>query len=74
MEKQPQKQITITGPDGKPINVPPEGALGLLALGYKGLIAWRQARFQYMQKLKSEGKLKEMPVEKISSGEKTDKK
>ena len=26
------------------IPVPPEGNLGLLAYGYKGLLAWRQAR------------------------------
>jgi hypothetical protein len=24
--------------------IPPEGSLGLLALGYKGVIAWRKAR------------------------------
>jgi len=24
--------------------VPPEGSLGLLALGYRGLVAWREAR------------------------------
>jgi len=24
--------------------VPPEGSLGLLALGYQGLVAWRKAR------------------------------
>lgn len=24
--------------------VPPEGSLGLLAFGYKGLLAWRKAR------------------------------
>lgn len=24
--------------------IPPDGSLGLLALGYKGLIAWRKAR------------------------------
>jgi hypothetical protein len=26
------------------IKVPPQGSLGLLALGHKGLIAWRKAR------------------------------
>jgi hypothetical protein len=26
------------------IQVPPHGSLGLLALGHKGLIAWRKAR------------------------------
>jgi len=27
-----------------PADVPPEGALGLLALGYRGIEAWRAAR------------------------------
>ena len=31
-------------PDGTPLQVPPEGMLGLLALGHVGLKAWRQAR------------------------------
>jgi hypothetical protein len=26
------------------VKVPPQGSLGLLALGHKGLIAWRKAR------------------------------
>jgi len=26
------------------IKVPPEGSLGLLALGYQGLLAWREAK------------------------------
>jgi len=49
-KKQPQK-LVITTQDGKPFKIPPEGSLGLLALGYKGLIAWRQVRRQY-QKVK----------------------
>jgi len=51
-KKQPQK-IVITTKDGQPFNVPPEGSLGLLALGYKGLVAWRQSRRQF-QKAKKE--------------------
>lgn len=31
-------------PDGAPYEVPPEGSLGLLALGYVGLMLWRQKR------------------------------
>lgn len=30
--------------DGKEIKANVEGSLGLLALGYKGLIAWRKAK------------------------------
>lgn len=29
---------------GKPIDVPPEGALWLLAVGWRGVVAWRRAR------------------------------
>ena len=47
-QKQPQKLI-ITTTDGKPFKVPVEGSLGLLALGYKGLVAWRQVRRQYVK-------------------------
>lgn len=39
-----KRKITITTKDGKPFAVPPEGSLGLLALGHIGVIAWRQAR------------------------------
>lgn len=46
MEKKQVNKLQITTQDGKPFRVPVEGSLGLLALGYKGLIAWRQARFQ----------------------------
>ncbi|MBC8048158.1 MAG: hypothetical protein H7Y00_15270 [Fimbriimonadaceae bacterium] len=55
MELEKQK-ITISTRDGKAIKVPPEGALGLLAIGYKGLIAWRQARREYVQQMKKENK------------------
>lgn len=29
--------------------IPPAGSLGLLAYGYRGLLAWRQARDEYLQ-------------------------
>ncbi len=48
----------ITTEEGKLFQVPPEGSLGLLALGYKGLIAWRQARRQY-QMIKKAAEKKE---------------
>jgi hypothetical protein len=34
----------LRGPDGQPLAVPPEGSLGLLALGWVGLRLWRDAR------------------------------
>jgi hypothetical protein len=49
-----KKQLVITAEDGKPFKVPVEGSLGLLALGYKGLVAWRHTRAQYQKLHKSE--------------------
>ncbi|MGD2084101.1 MAG: hypothetical protein PVF91_14155 [Chromatiales bacterium] len=34
----------LNGPDGQPFEVPPGGALGLLAVGWIGLRLWREAR------------------------------
>lgn len=34
--------------------VPPEGSLGLLALGYQGLVAWRKAQEEARTKAKEE--------------------
>ncbi len=49
MEKKQTNKISITTNDGKPFLIPVEGSLGLLALGYKGLVAWRQVRRQYQK-------------------------
>jgi len=38
------KIVKIISTDGKAIDIPPEGLLGLLALGATGLKIWRQAR------------------------------
>ncbi|MEZ5012829.1 MAG: hypothetical protein R2794_00925 [Chitinophagales bacterium] len=54
MENKQKNIITITTSDGKPFKVPVEGSLGLLALGYKGLVAWRQARRQYQKTMKEQ--------------------
>ena len=35
--------------DGEDFDIPVEGSLGLLALGYVGLMAWRQKRQAAMQ-------------------------
>jgi hypothetical protein len=40
------QSIGVTTPDGKPFDIPKDGSLGLLALGYRGLMAWREARKQ----------------------------
>jgi len=37
-------KLKLISPEGKEMNIPPEGALGLLALGAVGIKAWRQAR------------------------------
>jgi hypothetical protein len=34
----------ILGPDGQEFDIPPEGSLGVLALGAAGLLAWRKKR------------------------------
>ena len=35
--------------DGEDFDIPEEGSLGLLALGYVGLMAWRQKRHEVKQ-------------------------
>ncbi len=44
--------------DGKPFDVPVKGSVGLLALGYRGLMAWRARRIEegYEPKKKDGGK------------------
>lgn len=45
----------LTADDGTPYDIPVEGSLGLLCLGYSGLIAWRTVReeqgYDYAQHL-----------------------
>jgi hypothetical protein len=41
--------VLIRNADGTPYDVPVEGSLALLALGYKGLMAWRAKRQQVRQ-------------------------
>jgi hypothetical protein len=44
-EKEENKQVRIISSESKKvIAVPPQGSLGLLALGYRGIVAWREAR------------------------------
>lgn len=44
--------------DGQPFNIPADGAIGLLALGDIGIIAWRQKR----QQLKAEGIVSQLKI------------
>ena len=39
-----QNKNDIIETDGKPFPVSKSGSLGLLAIGYRGLVAWRKAR------------------------------
>ena len=44
------EDLVLRTPDGKPSDVPVEGSLSLLALGYKGLMAWRAKRIAIAKK------------------------
>ena len=46
----------ITTPEGKPFEVPLEGSMSLLALGYRGLMAWRAEKIEADQKNQQEKK------------------
>jgi hypothetical protein len=35
---------------GEEYQIPPQGSLGLLAIGYKGLLAWRKTRKAHPEK------------------------
>lgn len=37
-----KKNISISTLDGKPFEITKEGSLGLLALGYIGIMVWRE--------------------------------
>lgn len=48
-EHQTPKTPELTTPEGKKYDIPVEGSLGLLALGYVGLMAWRAKRNEVAQ-------------------------
>ncbi len=56
-----QPLFTIRG-TGTEFDVPVDGSLGLLALGYVGLMAWRQKRVEVVQQMIKEGKLAPPPA------------
>jgi phage protein D len=39
-----QESLHLNDENGNPIEVPKEGALGIIALGYKGIVAWKKNR------------------------------
>jgi len=41
--------------DGKPFAIPEKGSIGLLALGYRGLMAWRAERIRLEQERAKQG-------------------
>lgn len=41
-----EENYDILLPDGRKFDIPEEGSLGLLALGYKGVIAWKKKKSQ----------------------------
>ncbi|MEZ4828699.1 MAG: hypothetical protein R3C61_20805 [Bacteroidia bacterium] len=44
-------QLFLNAESGQHFPVPVEGSLGLLAMGYIGLMAWREVRQQYSKKV-----------------------
>lgn len=50
------KDTSVIMFNGKPFKVPPGGTLGVLALGNIGIRAWRQAKKEYEEAQKNDGK------------------
>ncbi len=42
-EKLKTEKMQLTDKSGHQLEVPKEGSLGIFALGYKGIIAWKRA-------------------------------
>ena len=55
-KKSIEEQYGITGVDGKTFQIPVKGSVALLALGYRGLMAWRAKRIE-VNKLKTENRV-----------------
>lgn len=52
MQKDETPQIPeLKTPDGKPYDIPVEGSLGLLALGYVGLMSWRAKKVEVAKEM-----------------------
>jgi len=65
-EKNPPKEYQ----KGDVYEVPPEGSLGLLALGYQGLVAWREAQEKAKAAKAAEQKAENANAEAASPEEK----
>ncbi|GEM_PF-1440703 len=49
----------ITAKDGSVFDIPAKGSMGLLALGYRGLMAWREKRnAEAMKKIQKKSECK----------------
>lgn len=42
-------QYGLKDKNGNPIDIPLGGSMGLLAIGYRGLMAWRAKKIQHQQ-------------------------
>lgn len=47
--KNKKEEFKIKTKDGQSYNVPVQGSLGLLALGYEGVKAWRKRKYLFFQ-------------------------
>ena len=52
-----ERPSPLTDNEGKPFDVPADGALGLLALGHVGLIEWRKSKGKHLEQMVKEGKI-----------------
>jgi len=52
IEKLYNQDYQFTTADGKPFPIPESGSLGLLTMGYQGLIAWRKQKAKLNMKKK----------------------
>jgi hypothetical protein len=51
-EKSIEEEYGITDPVGNDYEIPLQGSIGLLVLGYRGLMAWRAKKIEAERKLK----------------------
>jgi len=49
-----EEEYGITDPEGKPYEIPLQGSMGLIALGYRGLMAWRAKKIEAERKQQQE--------------------
>ena len=49
-----EEEYGITDSEGKPFEIPLQGSMSLLALGYRGLMAWRAKKIEADRKQQHE--------------------